>query len=237
LVDYITVLTFALLAVTAVAAWEYYRHILKAHREYVRARDAVEDIILSINREMRREASKLESMEYKIAGVSGKIENALKREDTVESKIAPIENSLASLENSMGNASTKIDEVTNRIGGIEKSFEALKERVNNFEEQVQRLPSNQEIREQPVIQLRRDKAIGPLTDTEISVLEMLSKEGAKTAPEIKDTVKLSREHTARLMKKLYEGGYVERETGKIPFRYSLKREMEKLLRKPEAEPA
>jgi DNA-binding Lrp family transcriptional regulator len=60
-------------------------------------------------------------------------------------------------------------------------------------------------------------------------------EGAKTAPEIKDRVHLSREHTARLMKKLYEEGYVERETGKIPFKYNIKKEMAKLLKKTESE--
>jgi DNA-binding MarR family transcriptional regulator len=72
-----------------------------------------------------------------------------------------------------------------------------------------------------------------LTDTEISVLEMLAAEGSKTAPEIKEKVQLSREHTARLMKKLYEEGYLERETNKIPFKYSVKKEMENLLKKPE----
>jgi DNA-binding MarR family transcriptional regulator len=74
-----------------------------------------------------------------------------------------------------------------------------------------------------------------LTETEITVLEMLATEGSKTAPEIKDRVRLSREHTARLMKKLYEEGYLERETGKIPFRYSVKKEMEKFLKKAESE--
>jgi DNA-binding MarR family transcriptional regulator len=66
------------------------------------------------------------------------------------------------------------------------------------------------------------------------VLEMLTSEGSKTAPEIKDRIRLSREHTARLMKKLYEKGYLERETGKIPFRYSVKKEMKKFLRKTES---
>ena len=74
-----------------------------------------------------------------------------------------------------------------------------------------------------------------LTDTEIAVLEMLSKEGAKTAPEIKERVRLSREHTARLMKKLYEEGYLEREAGKIPFKYSIKKEMENLMQKAESQ--
>ena len=51
--------------------------------------------------------------------------------------------------------------------------------------------------------------------------------------EIKEKVQLSREHTARLMKRLYEEGYLERETAKLPFKYSVKKEMEKLLKKPE----
>ena len=46
---------------------------------------------------------------------------------------------------------------------------------------------------------------------------------------MKNRISLSREHTARLMKKLYEKGYLERETGKIPFRYTVKKEMEKFL--------
>jgi len=50
-------------------------------------------------------------------------------------------------------------------------------------------------------------------------------------------VGLSREHTARLMKKLYEEGYLERETGKIPFRYSAKQELEKFLKKTENQQA
>ena len=232
--DYITVVVLSLLAGTAVAAWQYYKHILRAHREYVRARDAVEDIILSISREMKREATKLESIDYKIAGATGKVETALKRLNAIEGKVIPIENQLAMVSDNTANAFARVAEVTNRISSVEKSFEALNFKIVSFEEQFRRSPPNRESGEEPVIQLRRDKAIGPLTDTEIAVLEMLSSEGAKTAPEIKQRVKLSREHTARLMKKLYEGGYVERETGKIPFRYSVKKEMEKLLRKPEA---
>jgi hypothetical protein len=38
------------------------------------------------------------------------------------------------------------------------------------------------------------------------------------------------------MKKLYEEGYLERETDKIPFRYTVKKEMEKFLKKAESEP-
>ena len=102
-----------------------------------------------------------------------------------------------------------------------------------MDEQLQKAMAIPEVRSVPVIPIKRDKAMAALTDTELTVLEMLFMEGPKTAPEIKERVQLSREHTARLMKKLYEKGYLERETGKIPFKYSLKKEMEKILEKTE----
>ena len=121
-----------------------------------------------------------------------------------------------------------------KIKDIEASQETLRVKIAGFEEQIQKFSVTPEVKNEPVILIRRDKAMATLTDTEIAVLEMLSSEGPKTAPEIKDRVQLSREHTARLMKKLYEEGYLERETGKIPFKYSVKKEMEKLMQKTES---
>ena len=85
-----------------------------------------------------------------------------------------------------------------------------------------------------MIPIKREKALSPLTETELIVLETLAIEGFKTTSDIRNKIKLSREHTARLMKKLYEKGYLERETGKIPFRYSIKTEMKKFLAKAES---
>ena len=84
-----------------------------------------------------------------------------------------------------------------KIKDIEASQETLKVKITGFEEQIQKFNVAPEIVE-PVIPIKRDKAMAALTDTEIAVLEMLSSEGPKTAPEIKDRVKLSREHTAKI---------------------------------------
>lgn len=59
------------------------------------------------------------------------------------------------------------------------------------------------------------------TPTELQVLSLLAEEGPKSAPEIGRLVGRSREHTARLMKKLFEEGYIRRDQTRIPFRYSL----------------
>ena len=59
------------------------------------------------------------------------------------------------------------------------------------------------------------------TPTELQVLTLLANEGPKSAPDIGRVVGRSREHTSRLMKKLYQEGYLRRDQARIPFRYSL----------------
>ncbi len=60
-----------------------------------------------------------------------------------------------------------------------------------------------------------------LTATERDTLEIIWREGPKAAPELGRRINKSREHTSRLMKKLYLEGYVDRETNRAPFRYKL----------------
>jgi DNA-binding MarR family transcriptional regulator len=71
------------------------------------------------------------------------------------------------------------------------------------------------------------------TPTELQVLTMLANEGPKSAPEIGRVVGRSREHTARLMKKLYQEGYIRRDQTRIPFRYSLVERVKQTFKKQE----
>jgi len=236
-IEFLIVLTGILLAITISAAVEYYRHVRIAKKEYEKAREAVEDIVLSFNRELKREADRLEMVAYKGEGTAAKADASLKRVDTVEKKMAPIESQLSTISENGASILSKVSAVDTKIHSIESSHETLKTKITELEKQVQKLSEIPEATIEPVIPIKRDKAMAALTDTEVTVLEMLSAEGPKTAPEIKERVHLSREHTARLMKKLYEKGYLERGTGKIPFKYSVKKEMEKFLNKAEPEQA
>jgi hypothetical protein len=71
------------------------------------------------------------------------------------------------------------------------------------------------------------------TPTEFQVLTMLANEGPKSAPEIGRVVGRSREHTARLMKKLFEEGYIRRDQTRIPFKYSLVERVKQTFKKQE----
>jgi hypothetical protein len=237
-VDYAPILVVSALIATIAAvslAFEYYRRILIAQAEYKKAKGSVEDIILSVNRELKREAAKIDLIEFRIAGYGGREDTISKKVDAVEKRVSPLENQVTSVSKNGSEIVNRIVDVNAKVSQMETLNETLQAKIAGFEEQMRNLSIAPEIQREPVITIRRDKAMGALTETEIAVLEMLVTQGSKTAPEIKERVHLSREHTARLMKKLYESGYLERETNKIPFSYSVKKEMETLLKKPERE--
>jgi DNA-binding MarR family transcriptional regulator len=71
--------------------------------------------------------------------------------------------------------------------------------------------------------------LAALTPTERCTLEILRVEGSKGAPELGKRLNKSREHTSRLMKKLYMEGYVNRESNHTPFRYKLNDEVRSAL--------
>lgn len=275
-----------LLAVTAVASYEYYRQIRKVRleyektqqqyelsyqqyqqslQEYAKAKDFLGDIVMSFGRELRREGEKFDGMVSKVEGSYSTADASYRKAERLENKIEPIETQLiaitqtqqdlthsitTNLADNIQNSTALKTELTGEMATLQAELqelitaqEAIKAKMAGLDDQVQKLavapPQIQEVRTEmvlPAVPIKRDKALAALTETEITVLEMLSKEGAKTAPEIKERVGLSREHTARLMKKIYEEGYVEREAGKIPFRYTIKREMEALLQKTEPTP-
>ena len=245
-VDLAPVILGVLLIATVATSVEYYRQIRRAQKEYEKARDFVEDIVLSFNRELKREADRVELIAFKVEGSSAKADTSLKKIDNVEKRITPFEQQLGAITQTISqtlsqnntNILSGLSGLELKIKDIEASQETIRVKISGFEEEIQKITvAPPDVKSEPVMFIKRDKAMAALTDTEIAVLEMLSKEGSKTAPEIKERVQLSREHTARLMKKLYEEGYLEREEGKIPFRYSIKKEMENLMQKAESKPS
>ncbi len=263
-------LVIGLSVLTSYAAIEYYRKLRRAQKEYEKARDVVEDIVLSFNRELRREAEKIERVANNVENTSVKADAGLRMAEVFEKRIEPLENQILYISNQVDSVNASMNAITEnnaktiekvstvdltavgtiskidkKVFDIEVSQEMLKSKITGIEirleEQIQKLSiipdtkNDLSLSSISVMPIKRDKAMASLTDTEVAVLELLSAEGPKTAPEIKEKVGLSREHTARLMKKLYEEGYLERETGKLPFKYSVKKEMEKLLKKPESQ--
>jgi predicted transcriptional regulator len=229
MVDWFLVGTATLLLTSLGAFMVYYRRIRKLTQEYVGAKILVSDIIASFNKQFRNQEEKLAVITQKVLSLASKSSKVESHTVAQEEHIKQISAKAMEL-SGLTQLPAQLTGVTQKITEVVKSQDDLRERIASLEGKL----TASDLSMNTAIPIKQDKALAFLTSTELSVLEILANEGEKTAPEIKTRVNLTREHTARLMKKLYEKGYLERTTGRIPFAYRIKEEMRKILRKPEA---
>jgi len=225
--DILLVVTVVFLVLSMGTILLYYRRVRKAQEKYDEAKDIVKDIVISFNNQLRRLEEHVRLIGHRLEFLSAKSEDItgitdqLKKHDTQLSDItSKVDTALALKEQLL----PQIEKLNERIDKIAKAQENM----------AQRISKPPEVQLKGVIPIKRERALAQLTATELRVLEILTNEGQKTAPAIKNQIGLTREHTARLMKKLYEKGYVERDETKTPYAYRIKEEMRKILRKTES---
>ena len=231
--DFLLLVTSVLLFITISALLLYYRRIRTLHQEYERARGVVEDIVVGVDSQFRRQKDR-------VLFVAQKVEAASLENKKVVKKIEEYERQLTDLTKVMGGVpqieekfSGQLKEMKSEVKGIQEAQDKVMQKLVEIEKIKQEVYVP-ELKIEAAIPIKREKALAPLTETELMVLETIGKEGEKTAPEIREKIGLTREHTARLMKKLYKDGYLERDTHKMPYVYRLKEEMKKILKRREA---
>jgi len=231
--DFMLVVTSVLLFGTVSAIFLYYRRIMILRQEYDRAKGVVNDIVVSVDGQFRRQKDR-------VLFVAQKMENALLESKKVIKKVAEYEGRLTDITKLMDDVpqieekvSGQLKEMCSEVASIKEAQDKVMKKLVEIEK-IKQEAYVPEAKIEAAIPIKREKALEPLTETELMVLETIGKEGEKTAPEIRETIGLTREHTARLMKKLYKDGYMERDTYKMPYVYRLKEEMQKILKKREA---
>jgi DNA-binding MarR family transcriptional regulator len=233
--DLFLVIAIFLLSVTLVALVLYYRKIKSVQEEYEKAKSLVGDVVISVNKDLQRQGEKVSSVSNNVETFLSENQRMLSKSKESDNRLAKLESDTTAFSEVEPKLSGQIKEVNMRVEELTTAQRKIEQQILESEKGRRRITAQTEAKIEAAIPIRREKALAPLTQTELSVLEVLANEGKKTAPEIRSGINLTREHTARLMKKLYEDGYVERDTGKIPYAYSLKDEMRKILRKTEAE--
>jgi len=228
-VESLFVVSTLFLLLTMATILVYYKRIRQASKAYEEAKNVVSDIVVSFDKQVNRQGEQIGSARQKIEAQAAQSDKLAKRLDEQENRVSA---SLANLDSKITklpdveSVKTTLENLSTKVEGLAKAQEEWKKRAMAVtDSQIE-----------AVIPLKREQALAPLTETELHVLEFIatSPSGERTAPEVKDMIKLTREHTARLMKKLYEGGYLERRAEKTPYAYNVKEEMLKLLRKSEA---
>lgn len=224
MIDVMLVFTAILLSLTIVTTLVYYKRIRRATCAYEEAKSVIDDVIISFDKQLQRQDEHSQMAAQRMASLTTRNEKASKRFDEFENRF-----------------NTRLSALDSKITGT-ADIESLKNELATLNNKVGELAKAQEeskfqaaapldMQIETAIPIRKERALAPLTDTELRVLEFIASGGERTAPEVKDMIKLTREHTARLMKKLYEAGYLERRPEKIPYTYRVKDEMLKILKK------
>jgi len=232
--DSLSAIPMILLLMTAAITVLYYRRIRRAQQEYENAKDVVGDVVISFNKQLQKQEERMDALAYTTEAFSSKSEEILKKIETGDRQLANLEAKVKDVSEVKEKFSARLVEVDERIGELTKVQEKTAKKIEELGKIERKISAMPEAKIEAVIPIRREKALAFLTETELRVLEIIAEEGEKTAPEIRDRIKLTREHTARLMKKLYEEGYLERDSEKIPYAYRIKEEMRKILGKTEA---
>ena len=210
--------TLTLFVVTSVASFIYYMKISQAQEEYENARDIVRGITSGFTRQISRLTAAISSFEGDASDAHRVAAQAIEA-----SKVA-VEASKSGVDERKA--------LAEQLKSAEKTLEDLRKEIQElFRRPVP--PASAAPMDAPIPLQQRD-VLDQLTPTEFEVLTMIDELGEGSVPEIRERIQKTREHTARLLKKLFDRGFIDRNTSSMPYRYHLRKEIVELVKNHQA---
>lgn len=208
-----------------VLTYKYYNKILDAQKEYAVAKQLVSNIVLTFRKRVNEQNTKVDNILYDIEELQSSIEKRRKQETYFQNNINDIIKSMTSVFTINKKLVDNFIVMNTKIDKLKTTDKILYDTLELFKKE------QKELLQKPILKLPSDqrKSFVKLTRTEIQIIQILLSEGAKTAPKIMDEINKTREHTSRLMKKLWQEGYIERDTNSIPFIYRPTKELKKRI--------
>ncbi|MBC8224159.1 MarR family transcriptional regulator [Candidatus Bathyarchaeota archaeon] len=210
--------TLMLFAVTTIASFIYYKKISQAQEEYEESRDLVRGITNGFTRQISRLTTAISGFESDASDAHRVAAQAL------EATRVAVEASKAGVDE------RKL--LAERFEGTEKAIEEMKKEIQEISKRP--VPLVQAIPMDAPIPLQQRDVLGQLTLTEFDVLTLIDEMGEGSVPEIREKIQKTREHTARLLKKLFDKGFIDRNTSSMPYRYHLRKEIVELVKNHQA---
>jgi chromosome segregation ATPase len=208
----------------------FYRRISKTGNEHREAENIISNFTQNFGRNIRKQKSEIKPLSGRVHKLSlerkqliGKLERF--REEL--KKNAKYPEIIGQSESKLKAEIQAVEEEIKQVAKTQKAIEQKLEKVEKISIRPRRVRPNLDLK--TAITIGRDKALASLTEYQIKILKILAAEGEKTAPEMRPKIGISREHTSRLMRRLYNEGYVERDMGKMPYVYRIKEEARKIL--------
>lgn len=223
-------LTIALFFIAFVVAFLFYREISKANEECQQAKNVIPNIVMTFGEKMRAQENRASLIAERVDGLSSEEERLLAAINEHERQLVKITRGVENRLPSEPTIAEELRAIEEKITQASSRQEVMKDKLQKLEKTRFVAPTRSEPKITTPIPIKRESALAPLTECQVEILKILATEGEKTAPEMKDKIGISREHTARLMRRLYDEAYVERDMRKRPYVYRIKEEARKILR-------
>lgn len=205
--------TACLLAVTIVASYIYYKRIKLAQIEYEISKNVIKSITIGFTQQLVKvtkilmsiqlDASKAQEVASEAMNVSKKTMETIKGNDEERKRLS------------------------DKISDTERVLIEMKEEMKKLAKRPVFIPKSVEV-EAP-IPLKQDAVLDQLTSTELDVMKIIEEMGEGSVPQIRERIDKTREHTARLLKKLFEKGFIDRNTSGMPYKYHIRKEIKDLI--------
>ncbi len=216
---------------TLVSVYLFYRRISEADNEYNKAKNIVSEITLNFGRKMRKQENEIKLLSERADNLPSEREKLLRKLENSRKELAKIANDPERTGQSQSKMMAEVKAIEEEIKQIAKTQKTIEQKLEKLEKIPTRVQRARPKLDHIIpITIKRDSALPPLTEYQLKILEILATEGEKTAPEMKKKIGITREHTSRLMRRLYDEGYVERNMRKMPYVYRIKEEAREIFK-------
>lgn len=205
----------------------YYRRLLLVQEKYEAAKGIVTDIVVNLNRRLEVQDVKIENVTQNATFARAKTERLVDLFKQLEGRIGRLMTGVETALIASREVTRQTISTRERLNILEAAQQGVQQQVKALEEKYKGLlPEGEEGITQII---KKPTSLAGIFETDQEVLQILLTQGPKSAPEIQKTIGKTREHTARMMKKLFEQGYVERDTSKIPYTYRINEKLRRIL--------
>ncbi len=205
--------TVAFFIITVCASYIFFQKIKQAQKEYEDSKDIVGEITKGFTSQLRRLVGSINAVEKGVLEAQNIASEALLSSERMENSSKDLE---------------KINQLTSRLDDMDNTIIEVKKEVSTIIQTLNRGEVKTVEIEAP-IPVVEEVVLNQLTETEIEVLTILEESVEGSVPQIREKIGKTREHTARTLKKLYDKGFIDRNTSSMPYRYSIRKEIREMI--------
>jgi len=222
-------LTIVLFFITSIVAFLFHREISKTNEECQQAKNVIPNIVMTFGKKIREQENEASLIAKRVDRLSSEEEGLLTAIDEHERQLVEITSGVEKRLPSEPRIAEELRAIEEKMARASSTQELMKAKLDKLENTRFAVPTRTERKITTPIPLKRERALAPLTTCQAEILRILATEGKKTAPEMREKIGITREHTARLMGRLYDEGYVERDMRKRPYVYRIREETREIL--------